>query len=65
MSSTTCKIDHDSFCFICAEYVSGQKRGIGGTSFVENYREKFGIDPKEQNEKWSPKVVCLGCYPKL
>lgn len=65
MSSSKCTIDHDKFCFIRPGYISRNERPTKGTSFVENYRKKFNIDPKIQSDEWSPNVVCWVCYKKL
>lgn len=58
-----CKIDHDRFCFVCAQYIfkKNNAASIEGGSFPQNYQFRFGIDVKERNLQWSPSVCCPTC----
>lgn len=75
MSSTIkCAHDHDDFCFVCGRRIfatatKGRNKRrtyfVSGEKFRAIYKTQFNFDPKDRDERWSPKVACSSCYSQF
>lgn len=65
MPKKTCKVSADRFCYVCGQYIVGQK-GKNITFAMQNaYMHYFGFSVSGTEKPWVPNVFCNACRIKL
>ena len=68
MSSRSCKLCPDSFCYVCGYYISptqAKHKIVSGTKFFTAYHAYFGMAMGDQDKSWAPHYSCGSCRSTL
>ena len=68
MSSRSCKLCPDSFCYVCGYYISPiqtKHKIVSGTKFFTAYHAFFGMAIGDQDKSWAPHYSCGSCRSTL
>lgn len=60
-----CKNSPNSFCYICAKYITKLQQRPVGVKVKEEYFAYFGREILDQEQEWVPKVCCKTCESSL
>lgn len=68
MSSRSCKLCSDSFCYVCGYYIGpnqAKHKIVSGTKFFIAYHAYFGMAMGDQDKSWAPHYTCGSCRSTL
>lgn len=65
MDEPNCKNSPNSFCYVCAKYVTKLQQRPVGIKVRSDYFAYFGRDIQDQEEEWVPSVCCKTCESSL
>lgn len=68
MASRGCKLNPDSFCYVCGLYISSKQVHCKiqvDAKYAHAYQHYFGIAIGDQEKTWAPHVICGTCRSRL